>query len=340
MVSLLLSDADVRAALDYRELTDSIEAALRAEAAGAAVVPARLNLEYSEAWLRVMPAMVPSAGVMGLKVFYGVPGRGVRYLILLCDMADGSFLAAVDACYLTAARTAAASAVASRYLAPQGVVRLGVIGSGLEAETHCEALCATGEVAEIKVFSPNESRRELFAQRMRSRLGLPVKACGRPVEAVDEADHVVVATNTGPAQSVAYRADWLASGQHLSAIGSTNIRLRELETEVFRRVEVVVFDADPRQIAEESGDLIQYRAEGGDVSSIPTLTDLVGAKVPGRRSREQTTLYKSVGTALQDVAAAELIYRRARQLGLGNEVTDLSQEKTFNPTPTPESAWG
>lgn len=328
-VTLLLSDADIRQAVDQRELIDGIEAALKAEAAGEAVVPARLNLDFSSSWLRVMPAMVPASGVMGLKVFHGVPGHGVRYLVLLYDMLDGAILAALDACYLTAARTAATSAVASRYLSPPGPVRLGVIGSGLEAETHCDALSATTQLAEVTVFSPNEARRRSFAERMQKALGAPVRACDTPAEAVKGADHVVVATNTGPSKAIACRAEWLAEGQHVSAIGSTNPNLRELDTDVFRRADLVVFDADPEQIAEESADVMQYRAEGGSLSGVLTLPGLVAGEATRRNDPRQLTLFKSVGTALQDVVAADVVYRRARQMGLGSEVPELSVSKVF-----------
>jgi alanine dehydrogenase len=328
-MSLLLSDADVRQAVNYTELADGIETALKVQAASAAIVPPRMNLERSATWLRVMPAIVPSANAMGLKVFHGVANAQPRYLILLYSLSDGALLATVDACYLTAARTAAASAVASRYLAPQGPVRLGVIGSGLEAETHCKALCAVSEVTEIKVFSPNEARRRSFAGRMSSLLGIPVTAVDRPEAALAGVEHAVTATNTGPSMAVACRAEWLSPGQHLTSIGSTNTRLRELDTEVFLRADMVVLDADPEQMAEESGDLIQLRAEGkalppGRTRSLP---DLITGVSAGRENGRQLTVYKSVGTALQDVIAADLVYRHARALGLGIDVPDLCQEK-------------
>jgi len=293
-----------------------------------------MNLEHAGTWLRVMPAIVPSANVMGLKVFHGVAGRGARYLVLLYSVGDGSVLAALDACYLTAARTAATSAVAARYVAPPGPVRLGVIGSGLEAETHCQALCAVGEVTEIKVFSPNEARRQSFAGRMRSALGVPVTVCDRAEDAVADVEHAVVATNTGPSMAVACRADWLRAGQHVTSIGSTNQRLREMDTEIFRRADLIVLDADPDQIAEESGDLIQFHAEGGtlDPARTQTLPGLIGGRGIGRLHSGQLTLYKSVGTALQDIIAANLIYSHARELGLGVDVADLSHEKQFAAT--------
>lgn len=327
-MSLLLSDADVRQAVNYTELADGIETALKVQAE-AAIVPPRLNLERAATWLRVMPAIVPSANVMGLKVFHGVASAAPRYLVLLYSIGDGALLAAVDASYLTAARTAAASAVASRYLAPRGPVRLGVIGSGLEAETHCKALCAIGEVTEIKVFSPNEGRRQAFARRMESVLGVAVNPSRSPEEAVADVEHAVVATNTGPAMTIACRDEWISAGQHVTSIGSTNQRLRELDTEIFLRADLVVLDADAGQMAEESGDLIQLHAEGKrlDPARTRSLPDLIGGAGTGRESGSQLTLYKSVGTALQDVVAADLVYRRARELGLGVDVPDLCQEK-------------
>jgi alanine dehydrogenase len=328
-VTLLLSDSDVRQAVDLRELVDGIEAALAAEAAGNTALAPRMNVELAGSWLRVMPAILPATGVMGLKVFHGTPGYGVRYLILLYDSIDGAVVAVVDGHHLTAARTAATSAVASRYLAAQGPARLGVIGSGLEAESHCRALAAVTEISQVRVYSPNEARRRSFAERVQLELGIPASACDRAEDALDGADHVIVATNTGPSQGIACRAHWLSRGQHMTAIGSTHPGLRELETDVFRRADLVVFDADPSQLAEESGDVKAYCAEGASVGQVPTLSAVVGGRTPGRQRADQLTLYKSVGTALQDVVAADVIHRRAKLLGLGIHVPELCSEKRF-----------
>jgi alanine dehydrogenase len=330
MATLLLSDVEIREATDHKELIDGIEAAIKAEANGNAIVPPRLNLDLSGTWLRVMPAMVPSAGMMGLKVFHGAPGHGVRYLVILYDMANGAVLATLDGCYLTAARTAATTAVASKYLLPGGPVRLGVIGSGLEAETHCAALAAIKQLSEVKVYSPRETRRRSFAERMQAALGVSVQACNRPEEAVEGADEVVVATNTGPSRAIAYQSEWLRPSQHVSAIGSTNPNLREVETGVFRRADVLVFDAVAEQLAEESADVMEFCAEGGSLEGVLPLARLVAGEVPGRRRPEDITVFKSVGTALQDVAAAAVIYQRAMKLGLGSEVPELSVTKVFS----------
>jgi ornithine cyclodeaminase/alanine dehydrogenase len=158
-----------------------------------------------------------------------------------------------------------------------------------------------------------------------------VFVCGRPEDAVADVEHAVVATNTGPSMAVACRAQWLSAGQHVTSIGSTNLRLRELDTEIFRRADVIILDAAFEHMAGESGDLIQLRVEGStlDPTRTLTLTDLISSNGAGRQHASQLTLYKSVGTALQDVIAAQLVYRRALELGIGTDVDDLSHAKQF-----------
>lgn len=329
MTTLLLDDTDVRRAVDQRELVNGIEEALRDQARGGAVMPPRMNLESGPTWLRVMPAMVPSAGVMGLKVFHGVPEGGVRYLVALYDMNGGSVLGLLDACYLTAARTAATSAVAARRLGTGGPVRLGVLGSGLEAQTHCEALATVNELTEIRVYSPRVERRHAFAEKIGSALGVPTMPCERPEVAVAEADLIVVATNTGPSMAIACRAEWLSPGQLVLAIGSTNPNLRELDTDVLHRADRLVFDADPTQVAEESADVMAFCAEGGSLQTVALLPDLLADGSPGEASPNGLTVFKSVGTAVQDVVAAAIVHRRAKGLGLGVEIPEPCLPKVF-----------
>jgi ornithine cyclodeaminase/alanine dehydrogenase-like protein (mu-crystallin family) len=328
-VTLLLSDADVRRAVDEHELVEAIETAFKADAAGEVVQPTRMNLEYSGSWLRMMPAIVPSAGIFGLKAFHGAEGHGTRYLVIIYDLLDGVPLAIIDACYLTAARTAATTAVASMRLSRSDASRVAILGSGLEATTHCKALAAVTEIEEFRVFSPNESRRAGFAKRMQDTLGIRFGAYSRPEEAIDGADVVVVATNTGPSSGVvACRASWLTPGQSVLSIGSTNPQLRELETDVLRSADLLVVDADAASIAVESGDVIEYCAKGGRIDHAVTLSEIVAGRTPGRTAPEQLSVFKSVGSALQDVVAAGVVYRRAKDLGLGLEVPDVSLEKS------------
>ncbi|GAA4689764.1 ornithine cyclodeaminase family protein [Phytohabitans rumicis] len=327
-MTLLLDDRSVSSVLDPASLVEAIERAIRLDATVPADVPARLNLAGAGRFLRLMPAVVPQSGVMGLKTFFGGGGVGVRYLIVLASVETGEVLAAMDACYLTAARTAATSAVAARALGVKAT-RLGVLGSGLEAETHLRTFAAVGDLDEVKVFSPNPASRARLAARLRDELGLPVVPAATAADACADVDHVITATNTGYGGPIACESGWLRPGLHISAIGSTHRDLRELDTDVFRRAGNLVFDADPEQIADESGDIREYVDEGGGLGGVVRLSDLLQGKAslpedpPGDLS-----VFKSVGTALQDMVAADLAYRRAIEAGLGTAWDDLARPKT------------
>lgn len=328
-MTLLLNDAEVREAVDMTALVSAIERALSSGSVSSAQVPERLNLAVDGRFFRVMPAIVPSAGVMGLKVFNGGGGAGVRYLIVLSGIKSGETLAVLDACYLTAARTAATSVLAARRMNGTGP-RVGVLGSGLEAETHIRAFADTCDVAEFRIYSPNPERRARLAQRLRADVSADIVACETAEAACAGVDHLITATNTGYGGPVACKADWITPGTHVSAIGSTHQDLRELDADVFRRAATMVFDADPGQIATESGDIRAYLADGGDLAGIRTLTEILRDEpgVPAVAAGSgDITIFKSVGTALQDMVAADLAYRAALDAGIGSRVPDLANPK-------------
>lgn len=326
-MTLLLDDASVASVLDPVVLVDLIERALIDERTTPSDVPERQNLSGADRFLRVMPAIVPSAGVMGLKTFFGGGPAGVRYVMLVASIETGAVLAALDACYLTAARTAATSAVAARAMGVKAA-HLGVLGSGLEAEVHVRTFAALGGVSKIKVFSPNPDSRHRFAARMSDELGLEVVAATSTQDACTDVEHLITATNTGYGGPVACESGWIPAGIHLTAIGSTHQDLRELEADVLRRASFLVFDAEPSQIAAESGDVRAYVEAGGDLGGVVGLADLLHGAVQAPGDAEDLTVFKSVGTALQDLVAANLAYESARHQGLGSMWDDLAVPKT------------
>ncbi|GAA0983287.1 ornithine cyclodeaminase family protein [Acrocarpospora macrocephala] len=327
-MTLLLDDRSVSSVLDPASLVEAIDRAIRLDAEAPADIPGRVNLSGGGRFFRIMPAVVPQSGVMGLKTFFGGGGVGVRYLIMLASIETGEVLATMDACYLTAARTAATSAVAARALGVKAT-RLGILGSGLEAETHLRTFAAVSEIDEIKVFSPNPASRDRLAGRLREELELPVVPVATAAAACADVDHVITATNTGYGGPIACESAWLRPGLHLSAIGSTHRDLRELDTAVFRRAGTLVFDADPEQIADESGDIREFVGEGGSLSAVLRLSDLLqGQAALPEDPQGDLTIFKSVGTALQDMVAAELVYRRSVEAGLGATWDDLAIPKS------------
>jgi ornithine cyclodeaminase/alanine dehydrogenase-like protein (mu-crystallin family) len=329
-VTLLLSDHDVRALCNIGDMVNALDLALLKEAKGPGVVlPERVNIAHNDVFLRVMPALLPEAGLMGLKFFHGSMAKGVRYVVAVCSLETGAVLALVDAAYLTAARTGSTSGVATRWMSREDSHLVGVIGSGLEAETNLEAVCAVRGITDVKVFSRSAARREEFAARMAAKLGVRIVACSSPEDAVAGTDIVVVATNTGPEGVIAYRGAWLAPGQHVVSIGSTTPVLREIDEQTFLGADRVVFDAEFMQVSHESGDVAAVlRCQPGWGASVGLSEILTGA-TPGRSSPADITLFKSVGTAAQDLIGANYIIGEAARRGVGNTVADIGSPKTF-----------
>src|ERR1700724_236844 len=229
-------DGDVRAVCDIGSMAAFLDQALRKEAKGVgAQLPERLTLAHGNVFLRVMPALLPEAGLLGLKFFHGSMQDGVRYVVAVCSLDTGEVLGLIDAAYLTAARTGATSGVATQWLSREDSSSAGVIGSGMEAETNLRAVCSVRPVTRATVYSRSPQRREAFAARMTESLGIPVTAVADPQSAVAGTDLVVVATNTGPDPVVAYRGAWLEPGQHVVSIGSAPARLRASDTDTILR---------------------------------------------------------------------------------------------------------
>jgi alanine dehydrogenase len=329
-MTLLLSDSDVRAVCDIGAMVQYLNDAMRAEAKGAGpLLPERMNLAQNGTFLRVMPAVLPQAGLMGLKFFHGSQEKGVRYLVALCSIDSGAIIAVLDAAFLTAARTGATSGVATHWMSRGDSTTVGVIGSGLEAETNVRALCSVRPISRVTVYSRSPERRSLFAARMADSLGIDVVPAREPEQAVRGADIVLVATNTGPEQVVAYRGQWLERGQHVVSIGSTMTVLREIDAATVLGADAVVFDTTLDQLSRESGDIIDtLRVQPGWRGGVLLSEVLAGDHIP-RSNADDITLFKSVGNASQDLLAAAYLVQEARRRGVGTEVDELATLKLF-----------
>jgi ornithine cyclodeaminase/alanine dehydrogenase len=277
-----------------------------------------------------MPAVMNDSGLMGYKVFHGSVRSGVRYLIAVYVQQGERLLALMDAHYLTAARTGATTGIATKLLANPGAKTVAVIGSGLEARTNLQAVCAVRPVECVTVFSPNAEHRERFAARMGSELGVDARAVDSPAECVRGADIVVVATNSfGRPDPIAYRGAWMEPGVLVDAIGSTSTFLRELDADTFQRAERIVVDSKV-QVEEESGDVKAALSEGKyDRAKVVDLKEVLVGQAQGRTSAQQMVLFKSVGTAVQDVMAGFVVYEEAVRQGRGQDIGEFLDLKTF-----------
>lgn len=327
-MTLLLGAKDVAAATDMVGIMRAIEEGLRAQAAGQVVMPDRLTMPLEDGIFRIMPVVANGMGRMGFKAFSGSRNWGARYMIALFEQQTGDLLGLLDANELTATRTGAVSGIATRVLARSDSRRVGVLGSGMEAASNLEAICVARDIEHVAVFSPRMERREGFAVKMSNRLGLDVVAADSEEDAVAGADIVLAATNTGAGTGrLALHGDLLEPGTHVNAIGSTMPNLRELDTQTFLRAAVTVVDSRAQAI-EESGDI---RAANADRAlqelELTELHDVLAGTAPGRPNDEAITVFKSVGTAIQDLMAGEAVLAYARQAGIGLNVGELLELK-------------
>jgi alanine dehydrogenase len=324
-MTLLLTDGEVRQVAAMRTIIEAIHDALVIESRGGVQLVPRINFGIREGFLRLMPAVIEELDVMGFKAFDAKFPRA-RYLIALFRPSTGELDCLIDAAYLTALRTGATTAVATRLMTgPADCHEIGVIGSGLEARTNLEALLAVREVRRVRVYSRDPARRDAFAAEVRERHDIDAIAVGAPQEAA-EAPCVLAATNTGFNGPVAVEGTWLGSEAHLNTIGATAPNLREADTETFARASSIVVDTE--HAGAECGDIMAAVDAGAwPAERMATLPEIVGLG-GGWQRPAGLSVFKSVGTAVQDLAAAAAVARSARDRGVGREI-DLLTAKMF-----------
>ncbi|HEX6458280.1 MAG TPA: ornithine cyclodeaminase family protein [Thermoleophilaceae bacterium] len=325
-MSLFLGSEDVRALATQDVLMDAARAAVRAESEGVVVMPPRLDVDLPTGFLRVMPAAMGE--VMGVKVMTLVKGLGNRYLLLLYSQPSGELVALLDADEITRLRTAATTALAGQMLAPGGTSRLGVLGSGFEAESHLRLLARMWPLKSVTVYSPTPERRRAFAARMAEELGVSVVAVERPEDAVCEAEVSVLATK---ATAPVVDGSAFPTGAVVLSIGSTRPDLRELDRNAFGRAGAVLVD-DAIQVRRESGDVIDALGcgalTGEEIVSMAEANG-DGARLARGAAGRDLLAFKSVGTAVQDLALAGSMLKAAKAEGRGRELGELTSLKAF-----------
>ncbi len=316
MAVLVLSGAEVRRLLPPSDCIAAVERALAALARGDAVQPLRAIVRPAgvAALLASMPAWLGDPPALGIKTI-GVGPRGHRGAVLLFGVDSGDLEAVVDADAITAIRTAAASALATRELARGDASDLAILGCGVQAASHLEAIASVRRLRRVRVWSRNAPRAREFAARHAS--VAPVEASQSAEAAVRGAD--IVCTVTASPTPVLLGA-WLSPGAHVNAVGACLPACRELDTEAVVRSR---FFVDRRESAlAEAGDFLIPRREGAvtDDHILGELADVVSRRVPGRRTPEDLTVFESLGIAVEDLAAASVVVDRARSSGAGTSV--------------------
>jgi ornithine cyclodeaminase/alanine dehydrogenase len=313
--TLFLADSDVNAVADWKDAVDTLRRAYAVNPDPQSVPP-RSMARGRGVWLRGLTAISPLDGYLGCKLIAASPRAGVAsYLISLFDQETMDLTALIDGNRITGIRTAATAAVAVDRLAPQRALSVAVIGSGFEARAQLSALAAARELAKITVFSPTPANRERFAEDFQAALKVPVTPSESPQAAIDGADVIVCAARARNETPV-LRGEWLRPGTTVVSIGSTLPEQREVDLGVIERAHLIVADM-PEEVAHQTGDMLAATKSGVNFESkLVPLTDLISGRA-ARGREDDIALYKSVGSALQDVVIAEMLFRRAQQSGLG-----------------------
>jgi ornithine cyclodeaminase len=272
--------------------------------------------------LASMPAALgdpPALGIKVISVFPGNHGTGFEShqgFVLLFEPEHGSPVALIDAIAITAIRTAAASGLATRLLARPDASDLAIIGSGTQARSHLDAMRAVRSLQRVRAWSPHRERLEAFVTEA-AKGGVTVEAAASAQMAVDGAD--IICTVTASSTPVVEGA-WLAEGAHINAVGSSQPANRELDNEAVRRARLFV---DRRESTRnEAGDYLIPLREGaiGEDHIVAEIGEVAAGMAEGRRSPDEITLFKSLGLAIEDLAAARWIHRRAVETGAGTPV--------------------
>lgn len=314
-MTILLTHDDVRATVDMKDAIAAMEAGFREEGEGGVLLPARINMKAGKGWLRVGPVALEQSGWAGFKAMNLSPGHGVRYQVHLYKIATGELLAIMDAQHLTTLRTGACSAVASRRLARPGPCSIALLGSSVEARAQLDAMQEAGYVKSARIFSPTAANRKKLVEDYRRRFDMNIVDVGSAEEAIAGADIVLAAVKSS--ETVVY-GRWLKPGAHVNSVGTARRDQREIDPETFTRSARIIVDTKEGVLG-EAGDAVVAK-DVLDAKEIHELSELVCGKTPGRTADDQITLFKSVGTGIQDIALAAVIYQKARERGVGKDI--------------------
>jgi ornithine cyclodeaminase/alanine dehydrogenase-like protein (mu-crystallin family) len=317
---LILGHHDVLAALAPDDCAEAMAEVLAAHARGQALMPLRSMVQFSGAagFMATMPAwrggQDPVFSLKSLCVMPGNPARGLdshQGTVTLFDGATGVPSAILDASAVTAVRTAAVSAVATRVLAREDARVLAILGAGVQARAHLTALRPVRAFAEVRLFAPNEAHARAVA-------GENATVAASAEEAVRGADVVVTATNSS---EPVMRREWLAPGAHVNAVGMSTSTARELDMDTV--VACALFCDSRESLRNEAGEYrlaVQEGAIPGEEHVRASLGEVLAGLAPGRTDAGELTVFRSLGLAVEDLAAAEHACAAARRLGLGVEV--------------------
>jgi ornithine cyclodeaminase len=325
MTTLILNQDEIRGLLPMETCMGLVADALKTLGRGAGQNPLRQGMLFRDGsgLIGMMPGELDEPRAVGLKVVgvfhnnHGTEFDSHQGVVLLQDPDNGLPIGIFDASEITAIRTAAASGVATQALAREEAHELAILGSGVQARTHLEAMCVARDIKKVRVFSKTPARAAAFAELESRRHGIGVVATKTAREAVEGADIVCTATSSN--EPVLF-GEWLKSGCHINAAGACVKNARELDTYAVQRARLFT---DRRESAEnEAGGYLIPLAEGAITEShlLGELHEVLSGELVGRESPGDITLFESLGIAVEDLVTAHFLLEEGRRKGVGTEV--------------------
>jgi alanine dehydrogenase len=321
---IILSREEVRSCLPISEAIKAVTDAYKAFAEGLVEMPPVVHLDVAKyrGEVDIKSGAAENFGLIGTKIasgYYDNPKLGLPpgvAVIILMDLKTSMPLAIMDGSYITAVRTGAAGAVAASVLARKEVRMVGVIGSGTQGRMQVLALKELFPLEQVKVYNINESNSKKYAVEMSERLGIDVQAVKTVKNAVSDVDIIVTAT---PSKKAMVMDEWIQSGVHINAIGADGPGKQELDPRIMQRAKIVVDSLKQcRVIGEIQHALAQGLIQESDIHA--EIGEILIGKKLGRETDEEITLFDSTGLAIQDIAAAYVVYQLAKQKKMGQRV--------------------
>jgi ornithine cyclodeaminase/alanine dehydrogenase len=313
---LYLTEQDVTNLLTMQDALDAVELAFKAQATGDATNEPRRRVRANNAILMTMSGALASLQVFGLKAYSVARGKA-RFHVSLYDTTTGALLAFIEADKLGQMRTGAASGVATKYLAREDAKTVGIYGTGWQAQSQLAAVCAVRNIESVKVYSRSEEKRNQFSAAMAKELGIAKITPVAEAEAAADADILITITSS---REPVLKGAWLQAGTHINAAGGNSILRSETDDDVIKRTHFIAVDSKD-QARLEAGEFV-FPIEKGLLTweRVQEVCHVVQGAVQGRKTPDDITLFKSLGLAIEDVATAALLYRKAVAQKIGKEV--------------------
>ena len=313
---LFLDDTDVNTVMSMSDCVGVMEGAFNQAGDGKVWNRPRSRIRMPRGFHHLMAAYLADSEVFGLKTYTSFRS-GTRFTTMLYDSNNGDLLAMVQGPRIGQLRTGAVTGVGTKHMSRANSSTVGIIGAGFQSRGQLEGVCDVRDIASAKIFDVSEENSQKMADEMGDSLGIQTSVAGSAEEAVTDVDIIITMTT---ARTPVLFGDWLKEGQHINAAGSNHWIRQEVDDNVIRKADRIVADSiEDAQI--ESGDLL-FPIERGRVmwSAIRELADVVCGHITGRESDQEITLFESQGVAITDVAAANFVYRKAIDAGMGQEL--------------------